>query len=75
MLNHTAIGPDADGMFSVAYPTPGTGVLTCVCKGCTKTAANIEAARLNAAQLAGERTIRADHQARGVRGVYPGLKA
>ena len=74
MLKHSAIGPDAAGKFKVAYPTPGKRGLTCVCDGCTESTANSEAARLNRAQLAGEHAIRADHQARGVRGVYPGLK-
>lgn len=74
MLTHVAVGPDLAGEYRVIYQAPGAGVKTVACSGLrNKPDADAEAVRLNAIQLRLERRIRADAQARGVAGVYPGL--
>lgn len=67
MLTHKVLGPDAQGKYSVGYPTPGTAAYTVVCDGCSADAARDEAARLNRQQVAGERAIQAERKACGLR--------
>lgn len=74
MLTHTVIGPDAQGMYSVGYPTPGTTVRTLVCGGCSQEAARAEAARRNRAQIETQLSVRSERKACGLGGVYPDLK-
>jgi len=74
MLHHETIGPDAAGGYSVGYKTPGCDIPTVVCPGMrTRAAAEDEAGRRNAAQLATEKALRADALARGLHGVWPDL--
>jgi len=70
MLTHKVIGPDAQGKYSVGYPTPGTSAYTVVVDGCTAGAAVDEVARLNRQQLAAERGVHNERQACGLRGLH-----
>jgi hypothetical protein len=70
MLTHKAIGPDAQGKYSVGYPTPGTTAYTVVLEGCTAGGAADEAARLNRQQLATERALHTERRACGLRGMH-----
>lgn len=75
MLNHQTIGPASNGEYQVTYQTPGCRVPTVACTGLrSHGAAEAEARRLNDAQLVRERALKAESDARGLRGVYPDLK-
>jgi hypothetical protein len=67
MLTHKVLGPDAQGKYSVGYPTPGTTGYTVVCDGCSADAAEEEAARRNRQQQATARAIEAERKACGLR--------
>lgn len=56
MLDYRVIGPDKDGMYSLAYPTPGApNVLTIAGSSRVKAHADAECERLNELQIAGRR--------------------
>lgn len=64
-LEYRVIGPDADGIYSLAYPTPGAEhVLTLAGSSRSKRLADEECARLNEMQIIDRRAViraRADH--------------
>lgn len=56
MLAYQVIGPDKDGFYSLAYPTPGAPhVLTLAGSSRSKTLAEEECARLNELQIVDRR--------------------
>ena len=75
MLNHSVIGPKADGSFLVVYPTPGCCAMTVACLCKSQHQALIEADRLNDEQIKREKKIRWERELRGLGGVYPVLDA
>jgi hypothetical protein len=74
MLNHTALGPDKDGIYLVAYQTPGCAVWTTVQQCRTHLQAELEALRLNREQILQEINLRHDRELRGLHGHYPVLE-
>ena len=74
MLNHQSIGPTTAGNFLVIYQTPGCTVPTVARICTTQSQADIEAMRLNMAQIDRERAIRQDRAVRGLGGAYPDLE-
>lgn len=58
MLDYHVIGPDADGIYSLAYPTPGVPhILTIAGKSISKSLADDECARLNELQIIDRRAM------------------
>lgn len=56
MLDYRVIGPDEEGMYALAYPTPGApSVLTIAGKSRIKAHAEAECERLNELQIADRR--------------------
>ena len=72
MLLHEVIGPDPDGFFLVAYPTPGARyaqTVTDICK--TKEQADILADQRNMEQVRREEELSRDRALRGFRLFHP----
>lgn len=56
MIAYEAIGPNANGDFIIAYPTPGAPhIMTAAGVASSERAAQAECARLNEAQVVGRR--------------------
>lgn len=56
MLDYRVIGPDAEGLYSLAYPTPGaTSIMTIAGSSRIKAQAEAECERLNELQIVDRR--------------------
>ena len=64
MLTHTVISHA--GRFHVVYPTPGAEVMTSVCDAPTIVSAQIEADRLNRAQVQMEEALQEERRLCGM---------